>query len=508
MIEFLSSFSTVLLALLMILLISVIFKKRDKRLAPGPLPLPFIGNLLQIAWANSKEPHIAFAKLGEKYGNIMSIQLGSVYSVVFNSFDVMEEYLTKSEFSDRYCNGWIAERTFQKRLGLAFAPYPSPWQELRRFSVRKLREFGLGKRSTMELIIHAELKDVVKDIKTRIGGGNGGIINFDGYFMVSTLNMVWSMLTGTRYMHNDPKLVRLANVVDIFFQSSNSSTNILMAFPEWRDFFPNLTGMTVQRVCFQETNSFFQETVDERKRLGVYKTKPENMIDGFLHELEEQAKQDGTGDEKIFTEEQLVALMNDLFMAGSETTSNTLAWCILYLIRNPEVQGKLQREIDAVIPDGGFPTAEHEPQLHYVRATLAETHRIASVLALMIPRASTEDTYCGSFLIPKGTYVLTNLYNIHHENDYWNDPENFRPDRFIDSNGHFKSDPRLKPFGFGRRACVGEPLASIALLHFLTVLMQNFTFSLVPNEPVPSVEPVVGLTNGPKKYRALVKCRQ
>ncbi|CAL8121416.1 unnamed protein product [Orchesella dallaii] len=502
MIELLSLSLTPLLALLLVLFVTVTFKRRQKNLAPGPFPFPILGNLVQMAWINPIEPQIAFAKLGEKYGNIMSIQLGSVYSVVLNSFEVMEEYLTKPEFSDRYFNSWMSERTFGKRLGVIVSEYPSPWQQLRRFSHRTLKEFGFGKRNKMHPIIQAELEEVVRDLKERIEESDG-VLTVDGYFTISALNLVWSILAGKRYEHCDPKLLRLNKVVKEFFSSSNTSTNILFAYPEWRNWFPDWTGMTLLRNCYRETNSFFQEIIEERKDLGVYKTMPENLIDEFLHEIESS----GSNDDIIFTEQQLVGIMSDFFLAGSETSSNTLAYCILYLMVNPQAQEKLQREIDAVLPHGFFPSAEHEPLLHYARATLAETHRMGSVFPLMGPRTNTEDTFCGKFFIPKGTYIIANIHKINYDETYWKDPKSFRPERFIDENGHFKTDPRLKPFGFGKRACLGESMASMSLLHSLVVLMQNFTFRPVPNEPLPSVEPVNGITNGPQVYRALVECR-
>ncbi|ODM92885.1 Methyl farnesoate epoxidase [Orchesella cincta] len=411
----------------------------------------------------------------------------------------MEEYLTKPEFSDRYFNGWMAEKSWNKQLGIIMSKYPHPWTQLRRFSLRHLRDFGFGKRDAMQSVIHAELHDLVHELNISLKENNG-IHTFDNYFTVSALNVVWSMLAGRRFEHSDPKLLRLTKILKELFESCNVANSFLFVFPEWRNWFPEWTGMSTQRRIFKEMNDFLQEFVDGRKKLGIYKTSPENLVDGFLREME-------TWDDSEFTEQQLVALMGDFFMAGSETSSNTLAWCIVYLIRNPEVQEKLQKEIDSVVPKGTFPDAEHESKLHYVKATLAETHRRASVLPLGGPRTATEDSYCKEFLIPKGTYIITNLHGIHHDKAYWKDPENFRPERFLDENGKFKSDPRLKPFGFGKRICLGEPVASLSLLQYLTVLVQNFTFYWVPNEPLPAINPVLGITNGPQAFRALIECR-
>ncbi|ODM91034.1 Methyl farnesoate epoxidase [Orchesella cincta] len=498
-------FISILFGLLTLFLVSLFnqnFIKNRKHLAPGPLRLPIFGNLLQIAWINSKEPHVALSKLAEVHGNIMSIQLGSVYSVCLNSFEVMDEYLTKHEFSDRYFNAWIGERSFHKRVGLVFANYPHPFNQIRRFCLKNLKDLGFGKREKMHSFIQAELVDLVNELKSSVKKNNG-IHTFNNFFNLPSLNIVWSMLAGTRFEQNDPKMLKLVKMVEDFAASLSLANGVLLAFPEWKDWFPNLTGMSTQRKCFKETNDFFQEFINERKALGIYKTCPENLVDNFLREMDA-----GMADsENVFTEQTLVTIMSDFFMAGSETANSTLSWFVLYLILNPKVQSKLQKEVDLLVPKGTLPDAELEPKMHYVRATLAETHRMASVVLLGIPRATTEDMICGTFLVPKGTNVIANLHGIHYDKSYWKDPENFRPERFLDENGNFKNDPRLRPFGFGKRACPGEPLAQISLIHFITVLVQNFTFLPVPDEPLPSMDPVCGVTNFPQVYRALVKCR-
>ncbi|CAL8124640.1 unnamed protein product [Orchesella dallaii] len=102
---------------------------------------------------------------------------------------------------------------------------------------------------------------------------------------------------------------------------------------------------------------------------------------------------------------------------------------------------------------------------------------------------------------------MANIYGIHFDKNHWKDPETFRPERFLDANRKFKNDDWLRPFGFGKRICPGQQLASISLTHYLAVLMQNFTFHPVPNEPLPSLQPIVGVTNGPQPFRALIEAR-
>ncbi|ODM94784.1 Methyl farnesoate epoxidase [Orchesella cincta] len=453
---------------------------RNKNASPGPLRFPLVGSLIQIAKIHPTQPYVAFTKMKEKYGDVISIKLGSVDAVVFNSCDVMEEYLTKTEFSDRYCNAWMQERTFQKRLGIIFGVYPDPWQAVRSYCLRSLREFGYGKRSRMHSAIQDELTEVVYELKESIKENNG-IHYFDTCFTISTLNVLWSMLAGRRYEHSDPNLLKLLKIMRKMMESCNFGNSFLLAYPQWKDWFPDWTGMTLQRNCFKEMNGFCQDFIDERRKIGVYETNPENMVDEFLAEIDAHKEDPNT----LYTDQQLIAIMNDLFMTGSEA-SICYPFCRIFTGREMHASSS---------------------KLHYVRATLAETHRMATVVPLMGPRVAGKDSFCGKYFIPKGTYIIGNMYGIFRDKVHWKDPDNFRPERFLDDNGKFKSDEWLKPFGFGRRACLGESLASMNLLYYITVLMQNFVFLPVPNEALPTTEPIVGVTTGHHPFRALLKCR-
>ncbi|CAL8124638.1 unnamed protein product [Orchesella dallaii] len=311
--------------------------KNVKVRPPGPYRFPIVGNLVQLAMINLKEPYLAFRDLSEKYGDVMSIQLGSVYAV-------MEEYLSKPEFSDRYANAYVMERSFHKQMGIIFAKYPEPCRVLRRFSLRTLREFGFGQRNRMLSVIQNELSEIVHDLKQN-KTENKWIHNFDGYFALSFLNVLWSMLAGSRYEHSDPKLQRLIKTVRSMLSAANMSTNILMAYPQFKDWLPGWTGMTALRKWNDEMIAFSSKFIAERRKLGIYKTSPDNVIDEFLREIDAHEGEIDT----VYT-----GILN------FKTTNNTLSYCILYLVLNPHVQKRLQEEVDKNVPRGTFPTAEHE----------------------------------------------------------------------------------------------------------------------------------------------------
>ena len=165
----------------------------------------------------------------------------------------------------------------------------------------------------------------------------------------------------------------------------------------------------------------------------------------------------------------------DLFGAGSETTSSILSFAILYLIRFPDIQEKLQAEIESVL---GCRSAmlEDRPQMPYMEAVIHEVLRHACI-TYTVPHATTEEVVFHGFTIPAGTSVYANVSWIMNDPNHWEEPEQFKPERFLDPAGQFRKQERCIPFLVGKRYCLGQQLAHHQIFLFLTGLLQNFSFS-------------------------------
>jgi len=193
--------------------------------------------------------------------------------------------------------------------------------------------------------------------------------------------------------------------------------------------------------------------------------------------------------------------------AGSETTSNTLSFAILYLILNPHVQTKMFEEIKNVVGESRVPRLEDRPKLQYTEAVLMEVQRISNVAPFTPPHQLLETVNLRGYKIPKDRIVFLNLYSVHMNKSHWGDPTKFRPERFLDSNGNILKDEHLIPFGIGKRICLGESLARMSLFIYFTTLVQNFLFETVPGHLNPSTEPVPGFTLSPQQFHTVVTCR-
>ena len=244
--------------------------------------------------------------------------------------------------------------------------------------------------------------------------------------------------------------------------------------------------------------NFLEAAIIEHQE-SLDRDSPRDFIDMFLI----QAEADTRG---IYSREQLIHICMDLFVAGSETTSKSLLYAIACLMRHPDVQTKLQADLDKLGSED-LVTTEHKGRLAYVEATMAEVWRTCNIAPFGPPRHAHQDTRLGDKVIPEGAQVFYNTYGLHMD-PVWGDPEVFRPERFLDPNGNFQNNEMLNPFGIGRRRCLGESLARMENFIFFGNIFKTFQFSLVSSSAcLPSLEPDVGFTNGPFPFKTRITVR-
>jgi cytochrome P450 len=196
----------------------------------------------------------------------------------------------------------------------------------------------------------------------------------------------------------------------------------------------------------------------------------------------------------------------DLFGAGSETTSSVLTFAFNYLTRYPDMQEKIQAEIDTVI-GSRMPLIEDRPQMPYTDAFIHEVLRHSCII-YTTPHATTEEVQFHGHTLPAGTSVYANVSWIMNDPEYWHNPEQFNPERFIDESGQFRKDERCIPFLVGKRYCLGQQLAQHELFLFLTGLLQGLSFSTPLQDPsMVNIEPVVGFMHSCPDYNVVIQAR-
>ena len=179
-----------------------------------------------------------------------------------------------------------------------------------------------------------------------------------------------------------------------------------------------------------------------------------------------------------------------LFIAGHETTANALTWALYLLSQHPDVMARLQTELDTVLA-GRLPTMNDLRNLPYTDQVIKETMRLYPP-AWLVTRLAIEDVTIREYTIPKGSVLIMSQYVMQRHPDYWDAPDEFRPERFAP--GWEDRVPKFAyfPFGGGPRICIGNSFASMEAILALATIMQHWTFSIAPGHAV-EMEPLITL---------------
>lgn len=177
-------------------------------------------------------------------------------------------------------------------------------------------------------------------------------------------------------------------------------------------------------------------------------------------------------------------MLQDLYIAGAETTAGEIEWTITELIRHPECMEKLQGELDTVVGKDRFISETDLPNLPYLQAVVKESFRLHPPAPLGLPHLSQEPTTVMGYDLPANTQLFLNIYAIQRDPKYWPNPLHFNPERFIENPEIDLKGSHLQfiPFGAGRRQCPGMSLAVLMVQIGVARLAQGFQFTLPASE--------------------------
>lgn len=239
----------------------------------------------------------------------------------------------------------------------------------------------------------------------------------------------------------------------------------LVNLPDW---FPTPTHVRLLRAV-RTLDRIVYGFIDERRRSG------EDRGDLLSALLQAQAE-----DGARMTNRQLRDEVLTLFLAGHETTALALTWALMLLAEHPDVAARLAREVDSVLA-GRPPTIDDRAKLEYTEWVVLETMRLYPP-AWAVARTAIEPVTIGGYRVPRGTMILMLQWVVHRDPRWFDEPEQFRPERW--ANDLQKRLPRHAyfPFGGGPRTCIGSGFAMVEAVMILAALAQQVSFRMVPNQ--------------------------
>ncbi|XP_061894786.1 uncharacterized protein LOC133644382 [Entelurus aequoreus] len=475
------------------LLLAVFYFKQKERcdFPPGPPALPVFGNVFHVA---IKQPHRYLTQLAQNYGDVFCLRLGSERWVFVCGWKMLREVLVTQahNFADRPRNPVLA-RMYPPSTGGLLASSGEVWRSQRHFAMATLRRLGLSDGS-IESNIWQESQHLQEAVEQQSGEP------FDPASVLNSAaaNIICQLVFGKRFDYHDRHLQQLhRGLADMIYLEGSVWARLYDAFPGLMEHLPGPHNRMFG--TFRALQDFIACEMEKHK-LDLDCDKPGDYMDAFL--LETRDKENAP---LGFDEENLVLCCLDLFVAGTETVSKTLQWGLVFLIKHPEVQNKVQEEIERVLGTRG-PTMADRTNMPYTNAVIHEIQRMANVVPLNGPRVATKDTQLGGYTIPKGSNVLTILTSVLFDQNQWETPQVFNPGHFLDADGSFVKKKNFIPFSAGKRVCIGESLAKMEVFLFLTSLLQKFTFWTLAEEQL-SYQGVVGLTHSPHPFRVYAHAR-
>uniref|UniRef100_A0A0E0M818 Uncharacterized protein n=1 Tax=Oryza punctata TaxID=4537 RepID=A0A0E0M818_ORYPU len=461
---------SVLLVVVVVISKLVSYATRPRlNLPPGPWTLPVIGSLHHLV--RSPSIHRSMRALAEKHGHLMQIRLGEVFAVVVSSPEAAEQILKSQDitFADRFLSTTIGMITFGGN-DLAFAPYGERWRQLRKLCTLEL--LTAARVRSFRRIREEEVARLVRDLATSAAAGEA--VNMSDKMAKLTNDIVVRCCVGGRTKYRDEFLDALRVALD-----QTTWLTVADVFPSSK--LAHMLGTAPRRALAgrKKMEHILEQIIQERKEImdrsshggdGEAVNTNECFVDVLL-----RLQKDGNTPIPITNE-----IIVDIFSGGSETSSITLNWTMAELVRKPRVIAKAHVEVRQTFQGKNTITEDDGVnRLTYLKMVIKESLRMHCPVPLLGPRKCREKCKVMDYDIPKNTTILVNAWAICRDPTYWDDAEEFKPERFKNNSiGYKGSNFEFLPFGSGRRMCAGMNLGIANVELPLASLLYYFDWKL------------------------------
>ncbi|XP_068655584.1 cytochrome P450 CYP82D47-like [Aristolochia californica] len=488
----------VLLLFASVLFLWALYTKRRKSRREAPEAAgrwPIIGHLPQLGGAL---PVVrTLGALADKYGPVFTIWIGVRRAVVVSSWELAKECFTINDKALASRPSLTAGKYLAYNNAIfGISPYGNYWRQ-----ARKIATFELLSSRQLESLKGVRVTEIdmcINDLYRRWEENQKlpTKVEIKQWFADLIFNNIVMAVAGRRYFganiakEEEEQARRFHKVIHEFFYLGGVFV-LSDAVPslEWLDVGGHISAM---KKTGKELDSFLSAWLEEHRqhRLSGHHTADQDFIDVMLSTLEKSQFPDYDPDTVI------KAISLTLVLAGTDTTIITLTWALALLMNNRHALQKAQDELDAQIGNNRKVEESDVKNLPYLQAIVKETLRLYPAAPLGIPHASMEDCSIGGYHVPAGTRLLLNIWKIQRDPGIWENPSEFRPERFLSSSAHVDVRGQhfeLIPFGAGRRMCPGISFALQVVQLTLARLLHGFEISSLSDEPIDMSESL-GLT--------------
>ncbi|CAN6329009.1 unnamed protein product [Urochloa humidicola] len=446
------------------------FSSKNRRLkTPPAVPgLPVVGNLHQL---KEKKPHQLFAKWAEIYGPIYTIRTGASSLVVLNSTEVAQEAMVAkfSSISTRKLSKALTLLTGNKKTAISTSDNGDYHTMTKRYILMSM--LGPSAQKQLRGTRDRMVDNMLNTFHALVNDDPEAPVNFRKVFINELFALAVFQAIGedvsSIYVEELGKVISREEI----YQTTVVDVMMGVIDVDWRDFFPYLRWIPNRRFETRVLTTSARRTAvmralvsQQKKRIARGEART-SYLDFLLAE------------NKDLTDEQVLMLVWEAIIVAADSVLVTTEWAMYNIAKHPEKQDRLYKEIQEVCGDETV-TENHLPRLPYLNAVLHETLRRHSPVPLVPPRFVHENTNLAGYDIPAGTEVVINLYGCNMNKNDWDEPEEWKPERFLDGRFETANMYKTMSFGAGRRICAGTAqavnLASTSVARFV----QEFTWKL------------------------------
>lgn len=458
------------------------FHKKTK-LPPGPTPWPIVGNLPFLMKGDQRE---VFRNLRRQYGDLVNLTVGARNILVVSGSEMLHKvFVTNGKDFDKRPQIFLVTKTGQSKGVVSSSG--EVWQEHRVFLLNNMKDLGMGKTK-----FEANIIEELGPFLGYLHASNGKDFDYQYSIQTAVCNIVSSISFGQRFDYNDKDFKEILHILDKNM-SVNGSTALVNYFP----FLEYLPGDPFKCKLSLENLAKIQKILSgwiAKHRESFDPQKPRDMIDFYLLEMnsKKNAKAKTTMDDS-----QLLKLVGDLFVAGTETTATTIRWMLIFLVRHPEYQKQVYHEIQQTLGDRTRLSILDLKKMPHTQAVIWESQRMGDIVPLSLAHSNFQPVELDGYIIPAHSVVIPNISSAMFDPSAWENPDEFRPERFLDAENKVTMRKEFVPFSIGHRICPGKSIAKMELFHFLTAIVQDFEILPESSGRMPSLDSRLGITRVP-----------